>query len=125
MCRSGSASADDAASTRQWPRLRAAASGKQWLTDRLWGREREEGLTPAGGGGCADANAWLCGVVKNDIVKLFDTIKSYRIAGPDLRADADMIKGMTPEKIRKTFNINNDFTQEEDEIRRKNQWAFK
>lgn len=59
MCRSGSPSADDAASTRQWPRLRAAASGKQWLTDRLWGREREEGLTPAGGGGCADANAWL------------------------------------------------------------------
>jgi S-phase kinase-associated protein 1 len=36
-----------------------------------------------------------------------------------------MIKGMTPEEIRKTFNINNDFTQEEDEIRRKNQWAFK
>jgi S-phase kinase-associated protein 1 len=31
-----------------------------------------------------------------------------------------MIKGMTPEEIRKTFNIKNDFTQEEDEIRRKN-----
>jgi S-phase kinase-associated protein 1 len=27
---------------------------------------------------------------------------------------ADMIKGMTPEEIRKTFNIKNDFTQEED-----------
>jgi S-phase kinase-associated protein 1 len=30
------------------------------------------------------------------------------------QAGADMIKGMTPEEIRKTFNIKNDFTQEED-----------
>ncbi|CAD6272001.1 unnamed protein product [Miscanthus lutarioriparius] len=42
-----------------------------------------------------------------------------------LEAGADMIKGMTPEEIRKMFNIKSDFTQEEDEIRRKNQWAFK
>uniref|UniRef100_A0ACD5YDQ2 Uncharacterized protein n=1 Tax=Avena sativa TaxID=4498 RepID=A0ACD5YDQ2_AVESA len=38
---------------------------------------------------------------------------------------ADMIKGKTPEEIRKTFNIKNDFTAEEEaEIRRENQWAF-
>ncbi len=38
---------------------------------------------------------------------------------------ADMIKGKTPEEIRKTFNIKNDFTpEEEDEVRRENQWAF-
>ncbi|URE41469.1 SKP1-like protein [Musa troglodytarum] len=38
---------------------------------------------------------------------------------------ADMIKGKTPEDIRKTFNIKNDFTpEEEEEIRRENQWAF-
>ncbi|XP_007024458.2 PREDICTED: SKP1-like protein 1A [Theobroma cacao] len=38
---------------------------------------------------------------------------------------ADMIKGKTPEEIRKTFNIENDFTpEEEEEIRRENQWAF-
>ncbi|RXI06416.1 hypothetical protein DVH24_018458 [Malus domestica] len=38
---------------------------------------------------------------------------------------ADMIKGKTPEEIRKTFNINNDFTpEEEEEVRRENQWAF-
>ena len=38
---------------------------------------------------------------------------------------ADMIKGKTPEEIRKTFSIKNDFTQEEeDEIRMENQWAF-
>ncbi|KAI4985861.1 hypothetical protein ZWY2020_018491 [Hordeum vulgare] len=38
---------------------------------------------------------------------------------------ADMIKGKTPEEIRKTFNIINDFTPEEEaEIRKENQWAF-
>lgn len=38
---------------------------------------------------------------------------------------ADMIKGKTPEEIRATFNIRNDFTpEEEEEVRRENQWAF-
>ena len=38
---------------------------------------------------------------------------------------ASMIKGKTPEEIRKTFNIKNDFTpEEEEEVRRENQWAF-
>ncbi|XP_015089135.1 SKP1-like protein 1B [Solanum pennellii] len=37
---------------------------------------------------------------------------------------ADMIKEKTPEEIRKTFNIENDFTlEEEEEIRRENAWA--
>ncbi|CAJ2655386.1 unnamed protein product [Trifolium pratense] len=38
---------------------------------------------------------------------------------------ADMIKGKTPEEIRKTFNIKNDFSPEEEaEVRRQNDWAF-
>ncbi|XP_050234364.1 SKP1-like protein 1B [Mercurialis annua] len=38
---------------------------------------------------------------------------------------ADMIRGKTPEQIRKTFNIANDFTEEEEEeVRRDNRWAF-
>uniref|UniRef100_A0A0E0N8G1 SKP1-like protein n=1 Tax=Oryza rufipogon TaxID=4529 RepID=A0A0E0N8G1_ORYRU len=38
---------------------------------------------------------------------------------------ADMIKGKTPEEIRKTFNIKKDLApEEEEEIRRENQWAF-
>ncbi|KAE9448608.1 hypothetical protein C3L33_19494, partial [Rhododendron williamsianum] len=38
---------------------------------------------------------------------------------------ADMIKGKTPEEIRKTFNIKNEFTpEEEEEVRRENAWAF-
>ncbi|GAB2303640.1 SKP1-like protein 1A [Dionaea muscipula] len=38
---------------------------------------------------------------------------------------ADMIKGKSPEEIRAMFNIKNDFTpQEEEDIRKENQWAF-
>ncbi|KAK8693315.1 hypothetical protein V6N13_070904 [Hibiscus sabdariffa] len=38
---------------------------------------------------------------------------------------ADIIKGKSPEEIRLTFNIKNDFTpEEEEEIRKKNAWAF-
>src|SRR4051812_5925093 len=36
---------------------------------------------------------------------------------------ANMIKGKSPEEIRRTFNITNDFTQEEEQIRRENEWA--
>ncbi|KAA8899744.1 hypothetical protein TRICI_006309 [Trichomonascus ciferrii] len=37
---------------------------------------------------------------------------------------ANMIKGKSPEEIRKTFNITNDFTPEEEaQIRRENEWA--
>lgn len=38
---------------------------------------------------------------------------------------ADMIKGKTPEEIRRTFNIKADFTAEEErEVREENAWAF-
>ncbi|GJZ44077.1 ribonuclease H-like domain-containing protein [Tanacetum coccineum] len=38
---------------------------------------------------------------------------------------ANMMKGKTLEEIRKTFNIKNDFTpEEEEEVRRENAWAF-
>lgn len=37
---------------------------------------------------------------------------------------ANMIKGKTPEEIRKTFNIENDFTPEEEEqVRKENEWC--
>jgi hypothetical protein len=40
------------------------------------------------------------------------------------QAVADMIKGKTPEEIRKTFNIKNDFTPEEEEgVRLEKLWA--
>ena len=38
---------------------------------------------------------------------------------------ANMIKGKTPEEIRQTFNIKNDFTPEEEEqIRKENEWCM-
>ncbi|GFQ08852.1 skp1-like protein 4 [Phtheirospermum japonicum] len=38
---------------------------------------------------------------------------------------AEMMKGKSPEEIRKQFNIINDYTkEEEDEVRRENAWAF-
>lgn len=37
---------------------------------------------------------------------------------------AEMIKGKSPEEIRKTFNIKNDFTPEEEEkVRKENEWC--
>jgi S-phase kinase-associated protein 1 len=37
---------------------------------------------------------------------------------------ASMIKGKTPEEIRKTFNITNDFTPEEEaQVREENKWC--
>ncbi|CAN6225285.1 unnamed protein product, partial [Urochloa humidicola] len=69
--------------------------------------------------------------VKVDQATLFDLILAANyldIKGLlDLTCQtvADMMKGKTPEEIRKTFNIKNDFTPaEEEEVRRENQWAF-
>jgi S-phase kinase-associated protein 1 len=37
---------------------------------------------------------------------------------------ANMMKGKTPEEIRKTFNITNDFSPEEEEqVRKENEWC--
>jgi S-phase kinase-associated protein 1 len=78
-----------------------------------------------------DLKDWDAEFVKVDQATLFDLILAanyLNIKGLlDLTCQtvADMIKGKTPEEIRKTFNIKNDFTaEEEEEIRRENQWAF-
>ncbi|XBI77143.1 hypothetical protein VPH35_070305 [Triticum aestivum] len=78
-----------------------------------------------------DLKNWDAEFVKVDQTTLFDLILAanfLNIKGLlDLTCQtvADMIKGKTPEEIRKTFNIKNDFTpEEEEEIRRENQWAF-
>jgi S-phase kinase-associated protein 1 len=95
----------------------------------------------AGGGAAAagaaeqrgedDARAWDAEFVKVDQATLFDLILAanyLNIKGLlDLTCQtvANMIKGKTPEEIRRTFNIKNDFTpEEEEEVRRENQWAF-
>ncbi|CAA2978509.1 SKP1 1A [Olea europaea subsp. europaea] len=69
--------------------------------------------------------------VKVDQSTLFDLILAANYLNIKSLLDltcqtvADMIKGKTPEEIRKTFSIKNDFTPEEEEdVRRENAWAF-
>ncbi|GLT91973.1 hypothetical protein SLE2022_098330 [Rubroshorea leprosula] len=78
-----------------------------------------------------ELKAWDADFVKVDQVTLFDLILAANYLNIkdllDLTCEtvADMIKGRTPEEIRKTFSIKNDFTpEEEEEVRRENQWAF-
>ncbi|PKU62658.1 SKP1-like protein 1B [Dendrobium catenatum] len=78
-----------------------------------------------------ELKSWDSEFVKVDQATLYDLILAanyLNIKGLlDLTCQtvADMIKGKTPEEIRKTFNIKNDFTpEEEEEVRRENQWAF-
>ncbi|KAH7841722.1 hypothetical protein Vadar_033419 [Vaccinium darrowii] len=48
-----------------------------------------------------------------------------KLLGACCQKAADMCKGKTPEEIRKTFKIANDFTpEEEEEVRNENAWAF-
>lgn len=61
--------------------------------------------------------------------KLLFNLSSFSLHS-ELRLDltcksvAEMIKGKTPEEIRKHFNIKNDFTKEEEEqVRRENEWC--
>ncbi|CAN0923061.1 SKP1-like protein 1A [Linum grandiflorum] len=79
----------------------------------------------------AELKQWDVDFAKVDQATLYDLILAANyldIKGLlDLTCQtvADMIKGKTPEEIRKTFNIKNDFTPEEEaEVRRENQWAF-
>jgi S-phase kinase-associated protein 1 len=78
-----------------------------------------------------DINAWDSEFCKQlDQAFLFDVILAANYLDiKDLldltcKTVANMIKGKTPEEIRKTFNIKNDFTPEEEEqVRKENEWA--
>ncbi|KAM1105668.1 hypothetical protein ACFX13_002671 [Malus domestica] len=78
-----------------------------------------------------DLESWDQAFVKVDQATLFDLINAAAylniksLLDLTCQAVADMIKGKTPEEIRKTFNIKDEFTpEEEEEVRRENQWAF-
>lgn len=78
-----------------------------------------------------DIKVWDAEFVKVDQATLFDLILAANYLNIKALLDltcqtvADMIKGKTPEEVRTTFNIKNDFTpEEEEEVRRENQWAF-
>ncbi|XP_026439431.1 SKP1-like protein 1A isoform X2 [Papaver somniferum] len=74
---------------------------------------------------------WDAEFLKVDQATLFDLILAANyldikhLLNLTCQEVADMIKGKTPEEIRQTFNIENDFIkEEEEEVRRQNQWAF-
>ncbi|CAI0553858.1 unnamed protein product [Linum tenue] len=84
-------------------------------------------------GAAADGGlkSWDEDFVKVDQNTLFDLILAANYLNiKDLldltcQTVANMMKGKTPEEIRAIFNIKNDFTpEEEEEVRRENQWAF-
>ena len=90
-----------------------------------------EAAKPAGAKTDEELKAWDTEFTKVDQGTLFELIlaANYLNIKPllDLTCAtvANMIKGKSPEEIRKTFNIENDFTQEEEEeVKRENQWAF-
>ncbi|KAJ1559118.1 hypothetical protein HK405_011942 [Cladochytrium tenue] len=77
-----------------------------------------------------DIDDWDANYIKVDNEQLFEIIlaANYLDIKPLLdlgcKTVANMIKGKTAEQIREMFNIENDFTPEEEEqIRRENEWA--
>ena len=77
-----------------------------------------------------DITPWDADFCKVDQATLFELIlaANYLDIKPLLdltcKTVANMIKGKTPEEIRKTFNIKNDFTPEEEaQVRRENEWC--
>ncbi|KAL9231849.1 hypothetical protein vseg_007018 [Gypsophila vaccaria] len=74
---------------------------------------------------------WNSEFVKVDQDTLFDLILAAnyldikKLLDLTCQTVTDMMKGKTPEEIRKIFHIKNDYTpEEEEEVRRENQWAF-
>ena len=73
---------------------------------------------------------WDAEFVKVDQATLFEMILAAnfldikRMLDLTCKSVAEMIKGKTPEEIRKHFNIKNDFTPEEaEQVRRENEWC--
>ncbi|GAU23872.1 hypothetical protein TSUD_369800 [Trifolium subterraneum] len=78
-----------------------------------------------------DLKAWDLDFVKVDQATLFELILAANylniksLLDLTTQAAADMIKDKTPEEVRKIFNIENDFSPEEEaKIREENKWAF-
>ncbi|UYV78247.1 SKP1 [Cordylochernes scorpioides] len=77
-----------------------------------------------------DISTWDADFLKVDQGTLFELILAANyldikgLLDVTCKTVANMIKGKTPEKIRDTFNIKNDFTpSEEDQVRKENEWC--
>jgi len=77
-----------------------------------------------------DICSWDADFLKVDQGTLFELILASNyldikgLLNVTCKSVANMIKGKTPEEIRKTFNIANDFSpQEEEQVRKENEWC--
>lgn len=77
-----------------------------------------------------DISSWDADFLKVDQGTLFELILAANyldikgLLDVTCKTVANMIKGKTPEDIRKTFNIKNDFTpSEEEQVRKENEWC--
>lgn len=77
-----------------------------------------------------DICSWDADFLKVDQGTLFELILASNyldikgLLNVTCKCVANMIKGKTPEEIRKTFNIQNDFSpQEEEQVRKENEWC--
>ena len=77
-----------------------------------------------------DIPSWDIEFLKVDQGTLFEIILAANyldikgLLDVSCKTVANMIKGKTPEEIRKTFNIKNDFTpSEEEQVRKENEWC--
>lgn len=77
-----------------------------------------------------DIGTWDMEFLKVDQGTLFELILAANyldikgLLDVTCKTVANMIKGKTPEEIRRTFNIKNDFTpQEEEQVRKENEWC--
>jgi len=77
-----------------------------------------------------DISSWDSDFLKVDQGTLFELILAANyldikgLLDVTCKTVANMIKGKTPEEIRKTFNIKNDFTPaEEEQVRKENEWC--
>ena len=75
-------------------------------------------------------DAWDQEFCKVDLNTLFELILAanyldiHQLLDVTCKTIANIIKGKSPEEIRKTFNIKNDFTPEEEEqVRKENEWC--
>ncbi|CAN7054698.1 hypothetical protein BRARA_G03391 [Brassica rapa] len=92
---------------------------------------KTEATADGGASSDEDLKAWDAEFMNIDQATLFELILAANYLNIKNLLDltcqtvADMIKGKTPNEIRTTFNITNDFSpEEEEEVRRENQWAF-
>jgi len=69
----------------------------------------------------------FCKVDLNTVFELIlaaNYLDIHQLLDLTCRSIANLIKGKSPEEIRKTFNIKNDFTPEEEEqVRKENEWC--